>query len=104
MTGSRALKTDNSEVEKARLSPEARRIKAQLADREWRLDNLYWIKDEDGQTIRFRRNEAQRDYDLSKWSRDVIVKARRLGFSTFIGIAIGQFSSAACAGRSLMWC
>ena len=35
-------------VERARSSDEYRIAKEHLADREWRIENLYWVKDEDG--------------------------------------------------------
>lgn len=55
-----------------------------LGDREWRLDNLYWIQDERGLAIPFRRNEAQRLLWADLWYLNLILKARQLGFSTFI--------------------
>jgi hypothetical protein len=60
--------------------------KAQLADREWRIDNLYWIKNKEGVPIPFKRNAAQRFYSANEWFRDTILKSRKLGFSTYIGI------------------
>lgn len=57
-----------------------------LADRDWRIDNLYSIRNEDGQVIPFRRNDAQVSFDQAMWYRNVIPKARKLGFSTFIGM------------------
>lgn len=54
--------------------------RAQLADREWRLDNLYWIRNKDGQPEKFRRRYAQRHYGEREWFRDVILKSRKLGF------------------------
>lgn len=68
------------------MTPEQKIIAAKLSDREWRLDNLYWIKNENGKEVRFKRNEAQ----MALWSnlhyRNLILKARQLGFSTFIAI------------------
>lgn len=63
-------------------------IGAKLRDREWRMDNLYSIRSEEGQVIRFVRNEPQRAFDKSMWYRNVIPKARKLGFSTYIAIFI----------------
>lgn len=60
--------------------------RAQLSDREWRLDNLYTIRDEEGQKIKFVRREAQRQFDREMWYRNVIPKARKIGFSTYIAI------------------
>ncbi|MFA6267666.1 MAG: hypothetical protein WC670_18360, partial [Pseudolabrys sp.] len=69
-------------------SPEWRRAKETVGNREWRLDNLYFIQDEDGNTVQFVRNEAQRAYSKRRWWRDLIVKARQLGFSTFLAVLI----------------
>ena len=75
-------------LEAIRSSPEYQAAKGKLADREWRLDNLYWIKNEDGVPIPFKRNEAQLYYSGREWYRDTILKSRKLGFSTFIAIEI----------------
>jgi hypothetical protein len=55
-----------------------------LGNREWRLDNLYWIEDPRGIAIPFRRNEAQAKLWSDLWYLNCILKARQLGFSTFI--------------------
>lgn len=75
-----------SDLTKAKSSPEYQRLKALLKDREWRLDNLYRIKDEDGNDIKFVRNAAQLAYYRARHYRDLIVKARQLGYSTLIEI------------------
>lgn len=77
---------DFSDLSKAKNSPEYQRLKALLKDREWRLDNLYWIKDEHGNEVRFVRNAAQRAYYAVRHYRDLIAKARQLGYSTLIEI------------------
>lgn len=77
---------DASSLEAIRQSKEYKAARAQLADREWRLDNLYWIKNEEGVAIPFRRNEPQLEYGAREWFRDTILKSRKLGFSTFIAI------------------
>lgn len=59
-----------------------------IDDPEWRIDNLYWIKDEDGKEIKFARNDAQRQWWNNRWCLNVILKARQLGFSTAIVIEI----------------
>ncbi len=61
-------------------------LKAKLGDREWRLDHLYWIKDAAGNAIRFVRNEPQMALWHNLWYLNAILKARQLGFSTFIAI------------------
>ena len=62
-----------------------------LADPEWRLFSgyLYKIiikgdKDEEGLVMPFRPNRAQRKFIRRLWHRNVILKARQLGFSTLI--------------------
>ena len=61
-------------------------FKAKIGNQAWRLDNLYWIKDRDGNKIRFKMNAVQRDFYENMHTRNIILKARQLGFSTFIGI------------------
>ena len=55
-----------------------------LSDRKWRLDNLYHIKNVKGQKVRFSMNFAQSLFYTAIWYFNVILKARQLGFSTFI--------------------
>ena len=57
-----------------------------LGLKEWRLNNLYRIKDKYGKRIRLRLNEAQRQYHDERHIRSVICKARQLGFTTYIQI------------------
>ncbi|MEN2425944.1 hypothetical protein AA0N74_07880 [Chromobacterium vaccinii] len=59
-----------------------------LKDPLWRLENLYWIMDADGNEIRFKPNRAQRRFIRRFWHRNIILKARQLGFTTFIQIFI----------------
>lgn len=54
-----------------------------LLSREWRLSNLYKIRDKDGKISRFRKNRAQRHFDATKHTRNLILKSRQLGFTTF---------------------
>lgn len=75
-------------LEAIRATPQYQAAKERLADREWRLDNLYWIKNEDGIAVPFKRNEAQLYYSAREWYRDTILKSRKIGFSTLIAIEI----------------
>lgn len=63
-----------------------------LADPMWRLDNLYWIlvKNEgdegSGKKVLFKMNAAQRRFIERLWHRNLILKARQLGFTTLVSI------------------
>jgi hypothetical protein len=50
----------------------------------WRLHNLYWITDKRNQVIKFTPNAEQADFLEALHYRNVILKARQLGFSTLI--------------------
>lgn len=64
---------------------------AQWQDPWWRLTHLYWILDETGTPIRFRPNEEQEQFYRALWYRNLILKARQLGFSTeLLIIALDQ--------------
>jgi hypothetical protein len=55
-----------------------------FSDRLWRLNNLYQIIDKSGNPVQFVMNRAQRRLLKRMHHRNVILKARQLGFSTFI--------------------
>lgn len=62
-----------------------------MADPMWRLNNLYKIiiKGDDGEddlVIQFRMNRAQRRFVASLHHRNIILKARQLGFTTLIAL------------------
>lgn len=61
-------------------------ITAHLSDVWWRLNNLYKIVNEDGQLVTFRMRPAQRELFKNMHYRNIILKARQLGFSTGIDI------------------
>lgn len=54
-----------------------------LNSRAWRLNNLYAIKDDKGNICHFTPNEAQRHYYKRQHFCNHILKARKLGFSTY---------------------
>jgi len=63
-------------------------IPPEFSDRKWRLNNLYLIRDKSGHRVKFQMNMAQEIlYEEMSW-RNIILKARQLGFSTFIDIFI----------------
>ena len=49
----------------------------------FRLNTLYHIKDKDGKKILFKPNREQEEFYLNIHGRDLILKARQLGFTTF---------------------
>ena len=55
-----------------------------LADRRWRLDNLYWIVNEAGERLPFRLNAVQADLFENLHSRNVVLKSRQHGITTEI--------------------
>lgn len=63
-------------------------LKKLLADPWWRLNNLYLILDKDGKQVRFKPNPPQEKLFREMHTRNVILKARQLGFSTFIDLFI----------------
>jgi hypothetical protein len=69
-------------------SPEYRKLLAQFSDRDWRINNLYFIIDEDGNLVRYRRRLPQLQFSQDSWVLDIILKSRQLGFSSEIAIQI----------------
>lgn len=73
---------------------------AKLKDRLWRLNNLYFIEDKDGKSVRFRMTAEQLHYFEEMHSRNIILKARQLGFTTevcIIQLDLALFHSKHCA-------
>lgn len=57
-----------------------------LSDPLLRLENLYYIINADGQRVKFKMNDCQRQFYCNRWNYNVILKARQLGFSTMISL------------------
>ncbi len=57
-----------------------------LKDHKWRLNNLYFIRDERGNKVQFQLNETQEWLCDNMWYMNIIVKARQLGCTTFFTI------------------
>jgi hypothetical protein len=57
-----------------------------FADQRWRLNNLYWITNKEGERVRFQMNWAQEQLLNELHYLNIILKARQLGFTTFIQI------------------
>ena len=60
--------------------------KRRLSDPWWRLNNLYYIKDKQGNRVLFKPNWAQKIMYTQMWYLSIILKARQLGMTTFIQI------------------
>ena len=65
---------------------EFRKAVDQFSDVRWRLNNLYYITDRDGQRVKFVMNSAQEQLFDDMHYLNIILKARQRGFSTFIQI------------------
>lgn len=57
-----------------------------IRDPLWRLNNLYWIIDKEGNKTRFKMNWAQEELYRGLWYCNIVLKARQLGISTFVSI------------------
>lgn len=57
-------------------------IKEKLKNRFWRLNNLYYIQDKQGKRVKFKMTTEQLEYFDNMHTRNVILKARQLGFTT----------------------
>jgi hypothetical protein len=72
-----------------------------FSDWRWRLNNLYWITDKEGRAVPFRMNWAQESLFDGMHYLNVVLKARQLGFSTFIAmymLDVCVFNSHTAAG------
>lgn len=58
----------------------------QFTDWRWRINNLYFITDKDGRRVQFEMNWAQDALFENMHYMNAILKARQLGFTTFIQI------------------
>ncbi|EFE0493138.1 terminase, partial [Escherichia coli] len=61
-------------------------IMTKLSNPWWRLNHLYKIQNEKGELVTFRMRPAQRQLFRSMHNKNIILKARQLGFSTAIDI------------------
>ncbi|WP_312800323.1 terminase [Pseudomonas sp.] len=71
-----------------------------LRDKLWRLNNLYFITDKQGKQTRFKMTSEQLEYFEGLHTRNIILKARQLGFTTeqcIIQLDAALFESAKCA-------
>lgn len=57
-----------------------------LKDKLWRINHLYKIKNKDREVVTFRLNRAQADFHANKHTRNIILKSRQLGMTTYAAI------------------
>lgn len=53
-----------------------------LADKQWRRSHLYKIANRSNENVVFKPNRAQQHFEANKHTRNIILKSRRLGFTT----------------------
>ncbi|MGF1727063.1 terminase [Photobacterium nomapromontoriensis] len=61
-------------------------IKTRLSNKWWRLNNLYKVENEDGELVTFKLRPAQALLFKKMSHKNIVLKARQLGFSTAIDI------------------
>lgn len=61
-------------------------LQEKMGDRKWRLNNLYYVKDENGNKVLFKMNDVQEYLHDHLWFFNIVPKARQLGITTFFAI------------------
>lgn len=61
-------------------------LREKLSDRKWRLNNLYFMKDEEGNKVKFELRPLQEYLHDNLWFFNIIPKARQLGMTTFFTV------------------
>lgn len=69
-----------------RSAAELARLKELLRDRDWRLRNLYYIVDKNGDVVRFKPNAVQEDFLAGFHNRNMVLKSRQHGITTVAAI------------------
>lgn len=59
---------------------------SELNSKLWRLTNLYYITDKNGNEIKFNLNWAQQELYDKEWHQMLVLKARQLGVTTYFSI------------------
>jgi hypothetical protein len=58
-------------------------VPQQLQDKPWRMNHLYKIVNKFSKLITFRPNPAQAHFEQNKHTKNIILKSRRIGFTTY---------------------
>jgi len=79
------------------------KIKEHLSDQKWRITSwvLYFIKDKNGKRVAFKPNKAQLDFIARRHTKNIILKARQLWFTTLA--AIMQLDSVLFGSYKSVW-
>lgn len=59
----------------------------ELSDKLWRLTNLYYITNKSGEEILFNLNWAQKELYHNEWNKNIILKSRQIGITTYCAIS-----------------
>jgi hypothetical protein len=78
VTKQQQLKSDDVSID----TTEAQ-LTINLLDWRWRINNLYYITDKSGNKVKFKLNAQQFHFFENMHYRNIILKARQLGFTTF---------------------
>jgi len=62
---------------------QADELRKKLSSRAWRLRNLYWIKDKNGNSVRFSPNAVQERMEHELHTLNLVLKARQHGITTW---------------------
>ena len=65
---------------------EISKLQETVGNRKWRLNNLYYVKDENGNKVLFKMNKVQEYLHDNLWFFNIVPKARQLGITTFFAI------------------
>ena len=57
-----------------------------LLDPMWRLNNLYWITDKEGNKLLFKMNWAQEEFYRNLHYCNIVLKSRQVGISTLVSL------------------
>jgi len=58
-------------------------LQKNIGDKEWRMSHLYKIVDKNAKRITFKHNRSQADFEARRTNKNIILKSRRLGFTTY---------------------